>query len=152
VTQPDPDTEKDLGEIIADEIDPEMVGPYRFPDPSRRRVAGYIYLLLTVLVAVVIEPWVALLPLGVAIWHFLAAWPLRFEQEEALPRAARAVDFAVGHASAAVAFHGLRARPQWSVILYSAVEPPDQRALVTLDAVTGEVVGEPYVEKLPATG
>lgn len=148
----DSPTEKDLGEVIADEIDPEFVGPYRFPDPSRRRLAGFIYLVLTVLVAVVIEPWVALLPLGVAAWHFLAAWPLRIEQEAALPRAAAAVDFAVGHASAAVTFHGLRARPHWSVILYSAVEPPDQRALVTLDAVTGELVGEPYVERLSAPG
>jgi hypothetical protein len=32
------------------------------------------------------------------------------------------------------------------VVLYSAVEPPDARALVVVDAVTGEVIETPYVE------
>jgi hypothetical protein len=34
------------------------------------------------------------------------------------------------------------------VILYSASEPPDQRALVVVDAVSGEVAEEPYVEEV----
>jgi hypothetical protein len=45
-----------------------------------------------------------------------------------------------------VTFRGIRSRPQWSVVLYSAEEPPDQRALVVVDAVSGEVADEPYVE------
>jgi hypothetical protein len=32
------------------------------------------------------------------------------------------------------------------VVLYSAEEPPDRRALVVVDAVSGEVADEPYVE------
>jgi hypothetical protein len=32
------------------------------------------------------------------------------------------------------------------VVLYSAAEPPDQRALVGVEAVSGEVADEPYVE------
>jgi hypothetical protein len=35
------------------------------------------------------------------------------------------------------------------VVLYSANEPPDRRALVVVDAVTGEVAEEPYVEDVP---
>jgi hypothetical protein len=31
-------------------------------------------------------------------------------------------------------------------VLYSASEPPDQRALVVVDAVSGDVAEEPYVE------
>lgn len=133
---------------IEEELDSNVVGPYRFPDPARRRTSGVIYLVLTALVAVLIHPIPAVLPLAVAAWHFLAAWPLRIEQEEAVSRAGTAVDFPIGHASAALTFHGLRAYPRWSVIIYSAAEPPDQRALVTVDAVNGDLVGEPYTEAL----
>lgn len=133
---------------IEEDLDANVVGPYRFPDPIRRRVPALIYLALTALVAVVLDPLPALLPLVLAVWHGLASWPLHVEQEEALAKGATAVGFAVGHASAAVTFHGLRARPHWSVILYSAAEPPDQRALVAIDAVSGEILGEPYVEHL----
>lgn len=133
---------------IEEELDSNLVGPYRFPDPRRRRTPAYIYLATAVLVALIIDPLVALLPLGLAVWHWLAAWPLEVEQEAALARAATAVDFAIGHASAAVAFTGLPARPQWSVIVYSAAEPPDRRALVTVDGVSGEVIGDPYVESV----
>jgi hypothetical protein len=34
--------------------------------------------------------------------------------------------------------------------MYSATEPPDQRALVVVDAVSGEVVEPPYVEDVTA--
>lgn len=142
--------DRDIAEAVAieEELDSNVVGPYRFPDPDRRRVPALIYAVLAPLVAIVIHPLPALLPLGLAVWHLLSSWSLQVEQEEALTRAAPAVDFAVGHASAAVTFHGLRARPRWSVILYSATEPPDRRALVTIDAVTGDQVGAPYTESL----
>ncbi|HEX2154438.1 MAG TPA: hypothetical protein VHL52_10715 [Acidimicrobiia bacterium] len=136
------------GVAIEEELDSNVVGPYRFPDPTRRRVPALIYLALAVLAALIIDPLPALLPLALAVWHWMAAWPLRVEQEKALTKGASAIDFAVGHASAAVTFHGLRSRPHWSVILYSAAEPPDQRALVAIDGVTGEVLDEPYVEGL----
>lgn len=141
---------KEVAEAVAieEELDSNVVGPYRFPDPSRRRIAAAIYAVLAALVALIVDPLVALVPGALAAWHLSAAWPLRVEQEQALPKAAAAVDFPIGHSSAALTFRGLRARPQWSVILYSAAEPPDRRALVTLDAVTGEVIGEPYVEEL----
>ncbi|HLU31086.1 MAG TPA: hypothetical protein VK088_04950 [Acidimicrobiia bacterium] len=133
---------------IEEELDSNVVGPYRFPDPQRRRTSALIYLATAVLVAVIIDPLAALIPLGLAIWHWFAAWPLEVEQEAALAQAATAVDFAIGHASAAVAFKGLRARPEWSVIVYSAAEPPDRRALVTIDGVDGTVLGDPYVESI----
>ncbi|HJS72352.1 MAG TPA: hypothetical protein VJ858_06450, partial [Acidimicrobiia bacterium] len=59
-----------------------------------------------------------------------------------------AVDFPIGHSSASVRFHGWRSRPRWSVMLYSAAEPPDQRALVVVDAVNGAIVETPYVEEI----
>lgn len=143
--------DRDLADALAieEELDSNIIeSDYLFPDPRRRRTPAVIYAVLTVVVAVVIDPVVALIPAGLAIWHALAAWPLKMQPEAALGQAAQAVPFSVGHASAALGFVGLRARPQWSVVLYSAAEPPDQRALVVVNALTGEVVGEPFVEEL----
>ncbi len=64
--------------------------------------------------------------------------------------AAAVVDFPIGHASAAIRFQGWRSRPRWSVLLYSAVDPPDRRALVLIDAITGDPIDLPYVEAIEA--
>jgi hypothetical protein len=142
--------DRDVAEAVAieEELDSNVVGPYRFPDPRRRRTPVIVYAVVALAVGWVVDPVVALLPVAVAGWHLLGSWPLRVTQEEALSRAAGAVGFGVGHASAAMTFHGLRSRPRWSVILYSTAEPPDRRALVTVDAVSGDLVGEPYSEEL----
>lgn len=144
--------DRDVAEAVAieEELDSNVVGPYRFPDPERRRVPAYIYGAVAVAVAVAIDPLAALLPAGAALWHIVGTWRLVVRQEQALSVAAGAIDFPVGHASAAVGFRGWRSRPQWSVIIYSAAEPPDRRALVVVDGVTGEVVEAPYVEPLSA--
>jgi hypothetical protein len=140
---------------MEEELDSNVVGPYRFPDPRRRRVAGWIYLAGAAALAVpaalsVPGLWAGVgLLIGVGLVHLAAAWPLGIEQEEALDRAAATVEFPVGHASAAVTFHGLRSRPRWQVLLYSADEPPSRRALVQVDAVGGEVLDAPYVEDVP---
>jgi hypothetical protein len=141
-------------EGVPDDLDSSVVGPYRFPDPLRRRLAGWIYLVVSVPVAVLAreEPlmWFGVVLLAVlAGWHLVSAWPLRVDQEEVLARAAGEVEFPVGHASAAVTFVGWRARPRWHVVLYSADEPPTQRALVQFDGVTGERVDEVYLEDVP---
>lgn len=141
--------DRDLAESVAieEELDANVVGAYRFPSPRRRRIAGWVYLGVAVLALLAIDGgWVAALGLTVlAIWHFLAAWPLALAEDEALRVAGKAVDFPVGHASAEVRFAGWRSRPRWAVLLYSAADPPDQRALVIVDAVEGEVV-EAYRE------
>ena len=141
-------------EGVPEELDAGIVGPYRFPDPRRRRVAGWIYLGAAAAVGVLAlaDPviWVGAGVLVVlAVWHLLASWPLGIEQEEALARAATAVSFPVGHASAAVTFVGVRSRPRWHVVLYDAQDPPSRRALVEFDAVTGVAVGEVYTEAIP---
>jgi len=141
-------------EGVPDELDAGIVGPYRFPDPRRRRIAGWIYLVAAVAVGVLAlgNPviWVGAGVLVVlAAWHLIASWPLTIEQEEALSRAATAVSFPVGHASAAVTFVGLRSRPRWHVVLYDSDDPPSRRALVEFDAVTGAPVGDVYEEAVP---
>ena len=142
-------------EGVPDDLDSGVLGPYRFPSPARRRTAGLVYVVGAVLAVLG-----ALAGLATGLWviaagflvlaflHDRAAWPLVIRQEEALGTAAALVPFAVGHASAALGFVGLQSRPVWNVILYSAEEPPDRRALVRLDAVTGIQLDEPYVEAL----
>jgi len=84
----------------------------------------------------------------IAGYHFLAGWPLKIDQTEALAVASRTVGFPVGHASAQLAWRGLRSRPAWRILVYSADEPPSVRGLVELDAVDGRVIGE-YTERNP---
>ncbi len=151
------DAEAAAAEAVPSELDADTVEEYRFPNPRRRRIGGWIYLCLGAAMAAASLVgstgwWIAAgLSLGVSAWHFVAAWDLNVDQEQALLTAGTAVPFAVGHASAAITFSGWRSRPRWQVIVYSADNPPTRRALVQLDAVEGVVIGETYTEDVPAT-
>jgi hypothetical protein len=131
------------------------VGPYVFPNITRRRIPGAMYAGLAVLC---LAGWVMSTNLGllvaavllalIAAYHFATAWNLAVDQTEALVVASRTVGFPVGHASAQLAWRGLRSRPVWRILLYSADDPPTTRGLVELDAVDGHVMGE-YTEPNP---
>ncbi len=156
MSQEPPPDEVPEGDQLPDDLDvTAFAGPYVFPDIKRRRIAGTLYLLLAAATL-----WVALatsnrgLLFGavllalIALYHFLAGWPLKVDQTEALAGASRAVGFPVGHASAQLAWRGLRSRPTWRILVYSADEPPSIRGLVELDGVDGSVLGE-YTENNP---
>jgi hypothetical protein len=161
VTHPSDDDDDDRnagseGDALPEDLDvTAYVGPYVFPDIKRRRIAGTIYVGLGVLVL-----WAALathnrgllfgaiLLAAIAAYHFIAGWSLNIDQTEALAVASRTVGFPVGHASAQLAWRGLRSRPAWRILVYSADEPPSVRGLVELDAVDGTVLGE-YTETNP---
>ena len=53
--------------------------------------------------------------------------------QQALVAAQNAAAFPVGHASAQQVWRGLRSRPTWRVLAYSAENPPRQRALVLVE-------------------
>lgn len=146
--------ERDLADSIAieEELDANVEGEYTFPSPTRRRISGWVFLSFAVAAFLTIESgWpVAIGFVMLGAWLFLSSWPLVVDETAALATAGAQVDFPVGHASASVRFHGWRSRPRWSVVLYSATEPPDMRALVVVDAVSGEVVEQPYVEAVAA--
>ncbi|MEE3114513.1 MAG: hypothetical protein VX321_00315, partial [Actinomycetota bacterium] len=88
------------------------MGDYVFPDNSRRRIPGFVYLCLgiaTLVLAVVADgsPLVnggflvggaALVVLGA--YHLQAGWHVAYDEREALVGATRAVGFPIGHASA----------------------------------------------------
>ncbi|MFM8662845.1 MAG: hypothetical protein ACKODI_03235 [Acidimicrobiaceae bacterium] len=139
-----------------------FVGPYKFPDNSRRRIPGLIYL---VVAALSFALWVtqrdsesalvsdgflgaAILLTLVGLFSFTSSWRMTVDEKLALVHATRAVGFAVGHASAQQVWRGFRSRPTWRVMCYSAQEPPLQRGLVLIDAVDARIV-ECLVEANP---
>lgn len=136
-------------------------GPYEFPDNSRRRRPAAIYAVVAVACAVA---WVssddsvlvndgflaAAVLLGVvALVSFSSGWRMTVDEKQALVHAQGAVGFPVGHASAQQVWRGLRSRPTWRVLVYSAEEPPRRRGLVLVDAVDGRVL-EHMVQDNPA--
>jgi hypothetical protein len=139
-----------------------FVGPYQFPDNSRRRIPAYIYLGIAVVCA---GAWLAnrdgstamvndgflyaaILLAAFAVYGLTSSWRMNVDERDALVRATQAVGFAVGHASAQQVWRGLRSRPTWRVFCYSAQEPPLQRGLVLVDAIDGRIV-EQLVEDNP---
>lgn len=144
--------ERDLADQLAieEDLDANIERQYRFPQPSRRRIAAWVYVVAGAASAFAFEGgWMVGLGFaGLAVWQLLASWPLAVDESEAMTTAAAAVDFPVGHSAASIRFHGWRSRPRWSVVLYSAAEPPDRRALVVVDAVTSDIVETPYIEDI----
>ncbi|CAN5457765.1 hypothetical protein BH10ACT2_BH10ACT2_03860 [soil metagenome] len=129
------------------------VGPYLFPDNSRRRKPGMMYLGFAVVCVVVWFVWndnsslvnegflwAALLLAVVGVYSLTSGWRMNVDEKQALVAAQGAVGFAVGHASAQQVWRGLRSRPTWRVLIYSAEEPPRRRGLVLVDAVDARVV------------
>ncbi len=152
---------------IRDELPSDLnvtafVGPYKFPDNSRRRIPGLIYLVVAALSFVL---WVtqrdnesalvsdgflgaAIMLALVGLFSLSSSWRMTVDGKLALVHATRAVGFAVGHASAQQVWRGFRSRPTWRVMCYSAQEPPLQRGLVLIDAVDARIV-ECLVEANP---
>ena len=147
------------GEDAGDALPPELdvsgyVGPYVFPNNSRRRVPGALYAFLGV---VSIAVWAltlgsdpnivngGFLAAGIALlvlaaYHFRAGWDLRVEETDALLEAVRAVGFPVGHASAQMGWRGWFSRPTWRILVFSNEIRPLRRGLVLVDGVEPKVL------------
>lgn len=142
-------------EGVPEDLNANITGPYLFASPVRRRIAARIYAVGALVAAAGALSglpggmWLLAGGLGLlALHHARSAHPLVVSDAEALAIAARNVDAAVGHASAALRFEGLFAKPVWNVLVYDAASPPSQRALVQIDAQSGQLVREMYVEPL----
>lgn len=153
----------EIRDTLPDDLDiTGFVGPYQFPDNSRRRIPAVMYLIFAALLVVA---WLmargsdtalvndgflyaAVLFAAFAVYGLSASWRMKVDERDALVRATQAVGFAVGHASAQQVWRGVRSRPTWRVFCYSSEEPPLQRGLVLVDAVDGRIV-ECLVEDNP---
>lgn len=154
MTSPEPGAPDDQRDELPDDLDAErFVGAYQFPDDSRRRIPGAIYLVLAALCSVLYL--VArdsselvnggLLGAAAALGAFgvlsvTSGWRMQIDEKEALVAAQASIGFPVGHASAQQVWHGVRSRPTWRVLCYSAEDPPRSRGLVLVDAVDGRVL------------
>jgi hypothetical protein len=144
-------------EDVRDELPADLdmsafVGPYIFPNNSRRRVPGVLYLLFA---AALVALWALagdsslvnagyLLAAGLLVlagcYSLASGWNLNIDERDALVAATAEVGFAVGHASAQMGWRGLLSRPTWRILLYSAENPPTRRGLVLVDGVDGVVI------------
>lgn len=158
-----PLTDADIRDALPEDLDASgYVGPYLFPNNSRRRIPAILY---WVIAAGCVALWlttrdsnpvlvnggyvaaaIALTIIGV--YSFVVGWNLDVDERDALVVATRQVGFPVGHASAQMGWRGLLSVPTWRILVYSAEDPPKTRGLVLVDGRDGEVV-EWFVEDNP---
>ncbi len=153
-TSEQPDDDEYVDELPDDLNATDFVGPYLFPNNSRRRIPGLLYLLIG---GACLALWFAnrgddapLVNGGIALggvalilvglYHLQSGWDLAVDEQDALVAATREVGFPVGHASAQMAWRGLRSRPTWRILLYSNESPPSLRGFVMVDGVDAEVI------------
>lgn len=148
------ETDADVRDELPDDLNvSEFVGPYIFPNNNRRRVPGYLYIAIGVVLAathllagddaVLVNVgflWGGIALVAIGLYHLLAGWNLDVDERDALVAATERVGFPVGHASAQLGWRGLASRPTWRILLYSAENPPATRGLVLVDGVDGAIV------------
>lgn len=145
---------------IRDELPEDLdatgyVGPYTFPDNARRRIPGALYLAVAALCvalwatagddAVLVNDgflWVAVGLTLFGLYCMVSGQKLRTDETDALVAATKAVGFPVGHASAQLGWRGLRSKPTWRILLFSAEDPPAKRGFVLVDALDGGVLDQ----------
>ena len=133
----------------ANGVEPEGLTPYRVLNTRTRAKAAIVYA-----VAAAVLGWIAVaidlpllwatgaLPLGaIAIVQLAAAWKMPITDMDAIQIASEETSFEVGHGSATLGYRGLLAKPIWQVLLFSNSPSPDREALVTVDAMSGDVTG-----------
>lgn len=171
VDQPEPSTSAADAPVSDDEFRDELpaeldvtglVGPYLFPNNSRRRIPGILYVVLGLL-AIALWAWrqggdpilvnsgflaggIGLVLFG--LYHLQAGWDLAVDERDALVAATRRVGFPVGHASAQLGWRGVRSRPTWRILLYSNEPEPKSRGFVMVDGVDASIVSS-FVEDNP---
>jgi hypothetical protein len=162
VSADQPGATDDLRDELPEDLNAvDHVIAYRFPDNSRRRIPGVIYLgaaAVCVALYLITRPgatlvnrgmvWAAVILALLGVFSITSGWRMHVDEKQALVAAQGALGFPVGHASAQQVWRGLRSRPTWRVLAYSSENPPRQRALVLVDAVDGRVL-EHIVEHNP---
>lgn len=129
----------------------EFVAPYVFPNNNRRRVPGVLYMVIGIgsvlLWATIDSPavnvgflWAGAAMCLIGVYHLVAGWELRVDENDALLVAVRDVGFPVGHASAQLGWRGWFSKPTWHILLYSNEPQPEHRGLVLVDGRDAKVL------------
>jgi hypothetical protein len=161
--EPGPDSPDDTvaDEEVRDHLPSDLdvsglVGPYMFPNNSRRRIPGVLYLFIAGCsigayaltrgsdpAAINIGFLWGGIALGLfGVYSLVTGWNLEVDEAEALLIASRTVGFPVGHASAQMGWRGVLSRPTWRILLYSNEPQPETRGMVFIDGVDGAVIDE----------
>jgi hypothetical protein len=152
----------DGGDVLPEDLQPHLVDPeeYVFPNNNRRRIPGYLYLVIAILLTVLVLVrgdalfvnrgllGAAVILGAVGIYSLVSGWNLAVDERDALVAAVAEVGFPVGHASAQMGWRGLLSRPVWRILLYSADEPPTRRGFVLVDGVDASII-ESFAEDNP---
>ena len=146
---------------LPDDLDmTNFVGPVTLPNNNRRRIPALIYLLLGVAAIAVSIAYKgeAVVNTGVAgagallavfgLYGLIAGRTLAVDDQQAFATAGSVVGFPVGHASAQQVWRGWRSTPTWRILIYSNENPPQNRGIVLIDGVNGEIV-EWFAEENP---
>jgi len=148
-------------DMLPEDLQPSFgAEEYQIPNTDKRKLAACLYLITGVIFVSLSllfsdSPLVnnGFLVSGVCIilfsgYNFFAAVRCSIDEREALQVASVSVGFEIGPASAQLMWRGYRSRPVWRLLAYSSEPTPLQRAVVLLDASTGEVL-EQVVEENP---
>lgn len=160
--EPAPDAEAEPVDELPEDLQPELVDhdDYIFPNNNRRRIPGYLYLGIALVLVVVyavrgdgvfVNAGYLLVAALLAVfggYSLVAGWNLDVDERDALVAAVAEIGFPVGHASAQMGWRGWLSRPVWRMLLYSADEPPSKRGFVLVDGVDGRII-ESFVEANP---
>ena len=154
--------DKDVAEetLLPDDLNSLAVGSYVVPDPRKRSQYPFFVfavLVITYLTSLVID-FVTFTPtfiilLFVVILLFLIDNKLRIQQQEVIEKITDSIDHSIGYYSIALTFlFSIRniLTPVWTVIVYSHENPPQFKTIVEINALSGEIVTEPYTENINA--
>ena len=154
--------DKDVAEetLLPDDLNSLSVGSYVVPDPRKRSQYPFFVfavLVITYLTSLVID-FVTFTPtfiilLFVVILLFLIDNKFRIQQQEVIEKITDSIEHSIGYYSIALTFlFSIRniLTPVWTVIVYSHENPPQFKTIVEINALSGEIVTEPYTENINA--
>ena len=146
--------------LLPDDLNSLAVGSYVVPDPRKRSQYPFFVfavLVITYLTSLVID-FVTFTPtfiilLSVVILLFLIDNKFRIQQQEVIEKITDSIEHSIGYYSIALTFlFSIRniLTPVWTVIVYSHENPPQFKTIVEINALSGEIVTEPYTENINA--
>lgn len=135
----------------------EPAGPFRVLDTATRRRAAVVYLAvagfatLLVLGSGIPAMWLTIVVpiVALAVLQFAGGWRIQVTDMDAVAIASDHASFDVGHGSGTLGFRGALAKPVWQVLVFGDGPAPVKQALVTIDGLSGAVLGS-YEEDVPA--